>query len=287
MTQPRAGDNPRPPGKLVFHRTIALATASESCQNTAPSMNSLPLFLALLAALSLRAAAETPLAVSAATSLRDVLAELKTLYATEHADVTLTLDITGSGSIQRQIENGAAIDVFISASTKEIFALEKKELLVHGSIRNIVRNTLVLIVPKENSTVNSFADLAKPEVRRIAIGEPRSVAVGSYTIKVIAFLKLTGTLAPKLLNLLDVQQILTTVGTGDAEAGFVYSTDARRSDKVRIADTAKPGMHQLILYPAAIPKASKQKAAAREFIAFLTSPAARAVFEKYDFLPPP
>ena len=249
-------------------------------------MKSLPFFLTLLTALSLRAAAETPLAVSAATSLRDVLAELKTLYATEHADVAITLNITGSGSIQRQIENGAAIDVFISASTKEIFALEKKELLVRDSIRNVVRNTLVLIVPKENTTVNSFADLAKPEVRRIAIGEPRTVAVGTYTIEVIAFLRLSDALTPKLVNLLDVQQVLTTVGTADADAGFVYLTDARRSDKVRIADTAKPGMHQIVLYPAAIPKASQQKAAAREFIAFLTSPAARAVFEKYGFLPP-
>ena len=249
-------------------------------------MKLLPAFLTLLAALSLRAAAETPLAVSAATSLRDVLTELKTLYAADHADVAVTLNFTGSGAIQRQIENGALIDVFISASPKEIFALEKKELLVRDSIRNVVRNTLVLIVPKESTAVNSFADLAKPEVRRIAIGEPRTVAVGTYTMEAIAFLKLTDAVTPKLVNLLDVQQVLTTVGTGDADAGFVYVTDARRSAKVRIADTAKPGMHQIILYPAAIPKASLQQAAARDFTTFLTSPAARAVFEKYGFLPP-
>ena len=249
-------------------------------------MKSLPVLLALLAAVSVRASAETPLAVSAATSLRDVLADLKTLYATDHADVAITLNITGSGAIQRQIENGAAIDVFISASPKEIFALEKRDLLVRDSIRNVVRNTLVLVVPKENTTVQSFADLTKPEVRRIAIGEPRTVAVGTYTIEAIAFLKLTDALTPKLVNRPDVQQVLAAVGTGDADAGFVYATDARRSAKVRIADTAKPGMHQLILYPAAIPKASLQKTAARDFTTFLTSTAARAVFEKYGFLPP-
>ena len=250
-------------------------------------MKFLPALLTLLAALNLRAAAETPLTVSAATSLRVVLTEIKTLYAREHAEVALTLNIGGSGMLQRQIENGAPADVFISASPKEIFALEKKGLLVRDSIRNVVRNTLVLIVPQENTTVHAFADLTKPEVRRIAIGEPRTVSVGTYTTETFAYLKLTEALAPKLVNLLDVGQVVTHVGTGDADAGVVYVTDARRSAKVRIAATADAKMHQAILYPGAIPKASKQKSAAREFIAFLATPAAREVFEKHGFLPAP
>ena len=250
-------------------------------------MKFLPAFLTLLAVLSLRAVAETPLTVSAATSLRDVLAEIKTLYVREHANVAVTLNIGGSGMLQRQIENGAPADVFISASPKEIFALEKKDLLVRDSIRNIVGNTLVLIVPKENTTIHAFADLTKPEVRHIAIGEPRTVSVGTYTTETFAYLKLTDALAPKLVNLLDVGQVLTNVGTGDADAGVVYVTEARRSTKVRIAATADAKMHQMILYPCAIPKASKQKSAAREFIAFLVSPAAREVFDKYGFLPAP
>lgn len=249
-------------------------------------MKSLRILLAA-AALSVSAWAETPLTVSAATSLRDVLTEIKTLYVRDHPDVTITTNFAGSGAIQRQIENGAPVDVFISASRREIFALEKKDLLVRDSIQNVVRNTLVLIVPKENTTIHSFADLAKPEVRHIAIGEPRTVSVGTYTVETFAFLKLTSALAPKLVNLLDVGQVLTNVGTGDADAGVVYVTDARRSAKVRIAATAEAKMHQLILYPCAIPKASAHQPAAREFIAFLVSPAARAIFERHGFLPPP
>ena len=249
-------------------------------------MKLLPAFLTLLATLTLRADAETPLTVSAATSLRDVLTEIKTLYARDHADVAITLNFSGSGVLQRQIENGAPIDVFISASPKEIFALQKKDLLVRDSIRNLVRNTLVLIVPKENTTVRSFADLARPDVRHIAIGEPRSVSVGTYTIETFTYLKLTDALAPKLVNLLDVGQVLTHVASGDADAGVVYVTDARRSAKVRIAATADAKSHQMILYPCAIPKMSRQKAAAREFTAFLVSPPARAVFDRHGFLPP-
>ena len=241
----------------------------------------------LAAALTASTAAETPLNVSAATSLRDVLTELTTLYMHDHPEVAVALTFSGSGMIQRQIENSAPVDVFISASTREIFALEKKKLLVRDSIRNVVRNTLVLIVPKDSTAVHAFADLTKPEVRHIAIGEPRTVAAGTYAVETIAFLKLTDALAPKLVNRPDVGQILANVGAGETDAGLVYVTDARRSAKVRIAATAGPKMHQLILYPCAIPTASTHQAAARDFIAFLISPAAQAVFEKHGFLPPP
>ena len=253
----------------------------------AEAVKFLPAFLALAAALSLRAVAGTPLTVSAAASLRDVLTEIKTLYARDHAEVAVTLNFGGSGALQRQIENGAPVDVFVSASTKEILALGEKNLLLRDSIRNVVSNALVLIVPKENTTIHFFADLAKPEVRHIAIGEPRSVPAGACAAATFAFLKLTDALAPKLVNLLDVRQVLTTVETGDADAGVVYVTDARSSAKVRIAATADPKMHPLILYPCAIPAASLHITAARDFTAFLVSPATQAVFEKHGFLPAP
>lgn len=248
-------------------------------------MKFVPAFLALLASLCLPAAADTPLSVSAATSLRDVLTEIEALYVRDHPDVSPTIEFTGSGTIQRQIETGARIDVFISASPKEILALERKNLLVRGSTRNIVKNTLVLIVPKDSTTVTSFADLAKPEVRRIAIGAPRTVAVGTYTVSVFAMLKLTDAVRPKLVELLDVRQVLAQVAAGEADAGVLYETDARKSAEVRIAATADPKTHQMIVYPCAIPKASRQKAAAEAFAAFLLSPAAQEIFAKHGFLP--
>ena len=239
------------------------------------------------AALTVGAWADTPLNVSAATSLRDVLTELKTLYTREHPEVAIAPNFIGSGTIQRQIENGAPVDVFVSASPREIFALEKKDLLVRDSIRNVAKNSLVLVVPKENTTLHAWTDLAKPEVRRIGIGDPRSVSAGLYAMETFASLKLADAVTPKLINLLDVRQVLTNVGSGDMDAGVVYVTDARSSTKVRIAATADAKTHQMILYPCAIPKASKQKDAARAFIAFLVSPAARAVFDKHGFLLPP
>ena len=249
-------------------------------------MRFLPVFLAAAAALRLGAAAETPLTVAAATSLRDVLTELKTLYVLDHADVAVTLIISGSGMIQREIEKGVPVDVFVSASPREIFALEKKDLLLRDSIRNVVRNTLVLIVAKDNTAIQKWTDLARPEVQHIAIGEPRKVSAGTYAAETFAFLKLTETVAPKLVKLADVRTVLTQVGSGEADAGVVYVTDARSSDAVRVAVNADAKMHQMILYPCAIPKASKQQAAARDFIAFLVSEPARAVFAKHGFLAP-
>lgn len=249
-------------------------------------MRFLPVFLATAAALRLGAAAETPLTVAAATSLRDVLTEIKTLYALDHADVAVALTFSGSGMIQREIEKGVPVDVFVSASPREIFALEKKDLLLRDSIRNVVRNTLVLIVAKDNTAIQTWTDLARPEVQRIAIGEPRKVSAGTYATETFAFLKLTDTVAPKLLKLTDVRAVLAQVGSGAADAGVVYATDARRSDTVRVAANADAKMHQMILYPCGIPRASKQQAAARDFIAFLVSEPARAVFAKHGFLAP-
>jgi molybdate transport system substrate-binding protein len=243
-------------------------------------------FYAIFAALALHAAAKTPLTISVATSLRDVMGEIKTLYLHDHADIAITLNITGSGAIQRQIENGEHVDVFISASPQEVFALQKKDLLAENSIRNVAKNTLVLIVPKENATTHSFSDLTKPEVRQIAVGQPRIVAAGTYTTATFRFLKLTDALAQKLVPLPDVRQIVSHVGNGLADAGVVYTTDAMKSDKVRIAATAGAETHQLILYPSAIPKTALHQTAAREFSAFLVTPEAQALFRKHGFLPP-
>lgn len=268
------------------HVTISLDILSVAWQTTGVKSKFLFAFYAAYAALVLHAVAKTPLSVSAATSLRDPMAEISTLYMVDHGDVAVILNITGSGAIQRQIEAGAQVDVFISASPQEVFALQKKDLLVDNSIRNVAKNTLVLIVPKENATIQSFSDLTKPEVRRIAIGEPRTVSVGTYTTAAFGYFQLTDALAPKLVPFPDVLQVVDQVSTGAADAGVVYFTDARKSDKIRIAATPPKKAHQLILYPSAIPKTSRHQDAARDFSTFLVSPEAQAVFRKYGFLPP-
>jgi molybdate transport system substrate-binding protein len=238
------------------------------------------LFFALL---TLVGHAATPVTVSAAASLKDALTEIQALYAKSNPDVTVTLNFGGSGALQQQIENGAPVDVFISAAPKQMDALAAGGLLLDGTRHNLLTNTLVLIAPKASKTVNTFADLTKPEVKHIALGDPKSVPAGTYAAATLATLKLATAVEEKYVRMLDVRQVLTSVETGDAEAGFVYRTDALLSDKVRVVATAPADSHPPIVYPIAIIKDSKQRGAARAFMRFLSDEAAQAVFTKFGF----
>lgn len=237
----------------------------------------------LFALLSAVAHAATPLTVSAAASLKDALTEIQKLYAKAQPDVTVVGNFAGSGALQQQIENGAPVDVFLSAAPKQMDALDKRGLLLAGTRRNLLTNVLVLIAPKNSGVVQGFGDLTKTEVRHIALGDPRSVPAGTYAAETLATLKLAAAVDGKLVRMLDVRQVLTSVETGDAQAGFVYRTDALLSDKIRVAATAAADQHAPVIYPVAVIKDTKQPAAARAFTAFLGGEAAQAIFAKFGF----
>jgi molybdate transport system substrate-binding protein len=229
--------------------------------------------------------AETALTISAAASLKEALTRIQPLFVQAHPDVKLTFNFAGSGVLQQQIEAGAPVDVFISAAPQQMDALEKNKRLLEGTRRNLLTNTLVLISPKNSTLLRDFRDLAKPEVRHIAVGDPKAVPAGAYAAEVFAALNLTADLAPKLVRLLDVRQVLTTVETGDADAGLVYRTDAMISEKVRVVATAET--RTPIVYPMAVVGGSQHAAEAREFAAFLATEPARKVFAELGFGPPP
>jgi molybdate transport system substrate-binding protein len=253
---------------------------------------------AVALALSLGAAATTfatsdffeitdrDLTVSAAISLKDALDEIEGLYAVEHpGSAAIHFNVGGSGTLQRQIEQGAPVDVFISASPKETDALEVKGLLVAGSRRNLVRNTVVLIVPIGSSGISGFQDLTKPAVKVLTVGEPQTVPAGAYAKEVLTHLGIYDQVKPKLVLAKDVRQVLTYVETGNADAGIVYATDAKASKKVSVVATAPEDSHSPVVYPAAVTKNSKNPEAAKAFLDFLSGSKAQAVFQKFGFIP--
>jgi molybdate transport system substrate-binding protein len=223
--------------------------------------------------------------VSAAVSLKDALDEMSQVYRAERPDVALHFNLGGSGTLQRQIEQGAPVDVFISASPDEMNRLEAKGLLFPGTRRNLVTNQVVLIVPSGSTGVASFQDLSQPRVKLIAIGEPQTVPAGKYAQEALAHLGMYDRLKPKFVLAKDVRQVLTYVETGNVDAGIVYATDARISQKVKVAATAPPDSHSPVVYPVAIIKASQNPSVAREFETFLQGPQAQRVFQKFGFLP--
>jgi molybdate transport system substrate-binding protein len=176
------------------------------------------------------------LTVSAASSLKDAMEEIKTAYAKEKPNVTITYNFGASGSLQQQIEQGAEADLFISAASKQMDALKDKGLIIEDTRRNLLGNRLTLVIPKDSSGVSDFKGLTGEKIKKIALGEPKSVPAGQYAEEVLTKLNLLDALKPKVVYGKDVKEVLFWVETGNADAGVVYETDAKASDKVKIAD---------------------------------------------------
>jgi molybdate transport system substrate-binding protein len=245
--------------------------------------------LALLATLAAYPPPPQPrveLTVSAAISLKDSLDEIGQLYHAQVPDAEIHFNYGASGTLQRQVEEGAPVDVFVSASPNQMDALESKGLVLPGTRKDLVKNAIVLIVPKGHAGISSFQDLARPEAKIIAVGEPQTVPAGKYAQEVLTHLGLYDLLKPKFVLGKDVRHVLTYVATGNADAGIVYATDAKTSDQVTVIATAPEESHSLVTYPVAVLKSSKNAAAAQAFVDFLLGPKARGVFQKYGFIPP-
>jgi molybdate transport system substrate-binding protein len=228
--------------------------------------------------------ANTNLRVSAATSLKDVMADIKPLYQKKNPSVTLTFNFGAAGALLQQIEQGAPADIFISAANQQMDTLQKKGDLLPGTRSNLAYNRLVLITAKGSTNVTSFASLKHSAVKRIAIGEPRSSPAGQYAEQVLKNLTLWEAVKPKLVYANTVRQILASVESGNVDAGFVYFTDAKISDKVKMVATANESTHSPIVYPMAVLKASKQPTPAKAFVRYLSGHEARSILRKYGFI---
>lgn len=224
----------------------------------------------------------TALTISAAASLRDTLTEIQSLYRQEQPSVTLTYNFGSSGSLQQQIEQGAPVDVFISAAPKQMDALQDKDLLLNDTRRNLLINQIALVTA-QSATLSDFKDLQTADVEKIAIGDPASVPAGKYSEETLNATGILEQVKSKLVLAKDVRQVLSYVETENVDAGLVYVTDAQISDKVKVVAIAPEGFHTPIVYPVAVVKASQQPEAAKTFVDFLTSDTASAVFQQYGF----
>ena len=226
--------------------------------------------------------AQTTLTVSAAASLKDAIVETEAAYKPGHAYISFANNFGSSGTLGAQIDQGAPVDIFISAAAKPMDDLAANGLIVTGTRRNLLRNTLVLIAPLD-SKLRDFQGLKDKSIRLIALGDPASVPAGQYGKQTLSTLHLWDQLSAKIVLGKDVRQVLTYVETGNADAGLVYATDAMTTSQVRVIASAPESTHEPIVYPAAVVKGSRNERAARAFIEYLAGPAARAVFQSRGF----
>lgn len=222
--------------------------------------------------------------VSAAASLTDVLKEISNGYQAKSKH-RLKFNFGPSSGLARQIEEGAPADLFFSADLPQMDTLDKNGRLEPGTRKNLLSNQLVIIVPADSKlALSSPKDLLGVDIKRIALAEPSSVPVGVYSSKYLTDEGLWDQLKPKLVPVQDVRATLASVESGNVEAGFVYKTDAAVSKKVKIVFEVPIDKGPRITYPVAIVKESKRKDAARDFMNYAQSPAAKNAFKKYGFV---
>ncbi|SEK82652.1 molybdate transport system substrate-binding protein [Roseateles sp. YR242] len=232
------------------------------------------------------AAQAADVTVSAAASLTNAFKELAPAFEARHPGTRLQLNFAASDALLAQIAKGAPVDVFASADQETMDRAEQQKLLAAGSRRDFVSNSLVLITPVEGGLpLKSLADLQQAGVKRVAIGKPEGVPAGRYAKGALEAAKLWSVVEPKAVFAQNVRQALDYVSRGEAEAGFVYGTDALvQKDKVRILLTVPT--ETPIRYPLALINQAPNATGGKAFIDYVLSAEGQAVLAKYGFSKP-
>jgi molybdate transport system substrate-binding protein len=225
--------------------------------------------------------------VSAAISLKNALEDIGKLYESRNKNIKVLFNFGASGVLMAQIKGGAPVDVFASAAIKDMDELDKEGFVLKDSRINFVTNAVVLIVPMSSTiALISFGDLEIAAVKNIAVGNPETVPAGRYAEETFQYHKITDKIKNKLVFAENVRQVLDYVARGEVDAGVVYSTDAiAKQQEVRIALTAPDKSHELIVYPIAVVKNTKNEKAAKAFISLVISAEGRNILSKYGFKP--
>jgi len=222
--------------------------------------------------------------ISAAASLTDALNDVTVAYTALHPQVDFDINYGASGTLQKQISQGAVADVFIFASKKDMDAVEEQGLVVAGTRLNLLADELVVAIPRDGGrTVAALADLPAGKFETLALGEPNAVPAGKYAQQALMTAGVGDAVYEKVVTCKDVKEVLTYVETGDVDAGIVYKTDALVSDRVTVAFTIASGTHDPILYPAAILTAGESQEAAQALMEYLSGDEAMDIFESYRF----
>lgn len=228
------------------------------------------------------------LRVFAAASLTEAFKEIAALYESRNEGDTVELNFAGSQTLRFQIEQGAPADVFASADLVHMKALEDSGLVARDTV--FARNRLVIVAPKEKGRVGRIADIARPGLR-IVVAEP-SVPVGRYTAEVIA--KIAGTAARKdefearvAANIAsretNVRAVLAKVTLGEADAAFVYATDAAVAAEHMRVIAIPDSLNVVAEYPIAVLATGAAQPEASRFVDLVLSADGQAILKRRGF----
>jgi molybdate transport system substrate-binding protein len=229
--------------------------------------------------------AEQKITVYAAASLTNALSEIGAQYTAAQ----VVHSFAASSALAKQIENGAPTDIFISADTKWMNYLQDKNLVNRASRKDLLANNLVLIAPKGRGFkvhLDSSFDLVHAFSGKLCTADIDSVPSGIYAKQALSYLGWWPKIKSRVVGAQDVRAALVFVERGECAAGIVYATDAKLSSKVEILATFPEVSHLPIVYPAVLiinGGSSNISNLSRDYLNYLQSPMAIAIFKKYGF----
>jgi molybdate transport system substrate-binding protein len=242
-------------------------------------------------ALCLVSAGATPtwaadITVSAAASLTNAFQDIGREFEAANPGSKVLFNFGSSGQLVQQITRGAPVDAFAAADQESMDRAEKSGAIERASRFNFVRNEMVVVVPAGSSAgLSGLADLKGSAFARIAIGNPESVPAGRYAKLSLDNAGLWDALKEKMINTQNVRQALDYVVRGEADAGFVYATDARLLP-ARVKAAVKVDVPADILYPVAATRGGGNQRGGLAFVAFLKTETAQRILARYGFLKP-
>jgi molybdate transport system substrate-binding protein len=233
-----------------------------------------------------RAQAET-LTIGAAPSLKAAFQEILPMFEKEQG-ATVHVVYAPSQTLRRQIEQGAPIDVFLPAAVEEVEKLQKKGLTLNGGLRIYAQTSLVLVMSSASPAMAiSFHDALPNGATRIALGDPKTSALGEITARALTKLDPAYKSRSRLLYAQHSEDIINLVYTGKADVGIVYRVDAINSGRVRIIDEAPAGTHTPVQFGEAVVWTCRDASlkVAEGFFDFIMSPRIQKLLLKYGFEP--
>ncbi|WP_334177393.1 molybdate ABC transporter substrate-binding protein [Pseudoxanthomonas sp.] len=238
-----------------------------------------------LAPCGVRAQDDAGLTVFAAASLKESLDEAAATYR-KQTGVPVRVSYAASSALARQIEQGAPADVFFSADLEWMDYLQQRDKLEPATRRSLLGNQLVLVAPKASK---ARVDLKRPATflaalgnDRLALGQTQTVPAGKYARASLESLSLWNGVKARLAESESVRAALMLVARGETPLGIVYASDAKAEPAVRVLATFPEDSHPPIVYPVAVLRGA-HSAQATQFVQWLASPAADAIFLRRGF----
>ncbi len=272
-------------GKEAASTTAAPTEAQTSAAETAAAETTAAETTAAETTAEAKSGQETEILVAAAASLKNAYEdELIPMFQKQNPGVIVKGTYDSSGKLQTQIEEGMEADVFMSAATKQMKALDEEGMIAEGTITDLLENKIVLIVPTDSSLgLTAFEDIEKAD--SIALGDPASVPAGQYAQEALTNLGIWDKIQEKVSFGTNVTEVLNQVAAASADAGIVYATDAfSMDDQVKIVAEAPEGsLEKKVIYPVAVVKNTAHEEQAKAFVEFLKTDEALKVFEAYGF----